>query len=157
MTVGVITIPDIGSIIDVAKGPSKKVLVADPDAEWQQFYRDCLEGIVSPEKIIIIASRVESVKYSTEYFDAYIIEPELPQGMGKDKSDWGLDLAQRIAMYREDYNAIWLLSKNHDLLSKGRIMGFYNGYSKNKNNDDYRNAEQFKRDIRLALTGHPGS
>lgn len=140
----------------------RQIFIAEADEKWCGLYKKNLGKIVGESNLIIVTNYCEGCitlnkKYPNADFVAYIIEPELYVAEDEKKerygNKWGLDLAYNVKEQLGDYNLVWLVSSNHDLLEKGKEGGINHIYTKRENQEreQYKRIDDFFADIKRAL------
>lgn len=163
------------------KAITPKILIADPDKSWQDWYRRELKEIAN---IVIVdnctdANQILDGKgfniYTKDfYFNAYVIEPVIPkfkwpkakicQGSAAycEPSQWGydegLELIRKIGELVNDYDLIWVISAYHKALKEtGKLYSstfpIQHIYTKNplEKAEGYPTKKRFLEDIITAL------
>ena len=151
------TLTGAGLKKELSKGNAKKVLVVDSDTSIHIFYKSSLEQIVGSGNVTLVSGISEAYSaLKTSFYSAYVIEPYM-QAAGR--NDWGFEVVDYIRRKEGNYDSVWILSAEHNLLKDGEAKGIKHFYTKKdqREADGYKTKEDFLNDIRLELSGGGGT
>ena len=140
----------------VTRDPEIRVLVADPNLQLQERYKEVFGLIVRVENMDFFQTYGKAVE-NLRFYSAYIIDPVLPATENY-KSPYGMDLASRIKSKENDATNIWIVGEDENELDAAKVLGFTRLYLKKiQAANGHRTFDQFLSDMAAFLRGLKGN